>query len=176
MGPLDRALLVIYAFTFTALLGVATVGLAGFALQPGFIFDYIDGARRDILLLIMGVYIIMGARLFWAGLIKSRSHQAVVRDSSLGQVRIALQAIESLVEKVVSGFSGIREVKSRVITVPQGVGIKVKISVSPDTNIPKLSNEIQEQIKEQVLEVTGIEVHDVRILVDKIAASKTRVE
>lgn len=176
MGPLDRVLLVIYAFTVTVLLALATAELVGFAMQPAFISEYIHGDRQDILLLVMGVYIIMGARLFWAGLIKSRSNQAVVRDSTLGQVRIALQAIESLVEKVVSGFSGIREVKARVITVPQGVGINVKVSISPDTSIPTLSNEIQEQIKEQVLEVTGIEVHDVRILVDKITASKPRVE
>jgi len=176
LGPLDRVLLLIYVFTVTVLLGLAAAELAGLTMPAGFISDYIVGARRDILLLVMGVYIIMGARLFWANLFKSRNHQAIVRESSLGQVRIALQAIESLVEKVVSGFNGIREIKARVITVPQGVGIKVKVTISPDTNIPKLSLEIQEQIKEQVLEVTGIEVHDVRIIVDKIAASKPRVE
>ena len=71
---------------------------------------------------------------------------------------------------------GVREAKARVVGVPQGVGIKIKIAVSPDTNIPVISSEIQEQVKQQVLEVTGVEVHDVLILVDKIAANKPRVE
>ncbi|MEW5953023.1 MAG: alkaline shock response membrane anchor protein AmaP [Bacillota bacterium] len=177
MGPLDRVILVIYAFTVTVALGLAAVALTGYHLPSGIVAaDYTAGARRDILLVIIGVYILMGARLFWAGLIKSRSHQAVVREGALGQVRIALHAIESLVEKIIDGFSGVREVKARVVVVPRGVGIKIKISVSPDTNIPVISKEIQEQVKEQILEVTGVEVHDVLILVDKIAANKPRVE
>lgn len=177
MGPLDRVILVIYAFTVTVSLVLAAVALAGYSLPLGIAMaDYTAGTQRDILLAIMGVYILMGARLFWAGLVKSRGNQAVVREGALGQVRIALHAIESLVEKVVSGYSGVREAKARVVGVPQGVGIKIKIAVSPDTNIPVISSEIQEQVKQQVLEVTGVEVHDVLILVDKIAANKPRVE
>ena len=54
----------------------------------------------------------------------------VLAETSLGQVKVSFQAIESLVEKVVSQFNGIRDVKPRIIAVPQGVGIQVRASVT----------------------------------------------
>jgi Protein of unknown function (DUF322). len=48
--------------------------------------------------------------------------------------------------------------------------------VTPDVQIPEISQSIQQQVKEKVLEVTGMPVQDVRILVNSISAHKPRVE
>lgn len=176
MNPFDRVLVMVYSITTTLLLIVLTTILAG--------WDYplllLSGAQRgpffrEALYSLLGLYILAGIRLAWWGM-RPAARQAVVHEGTLGQIRIALSAIEALVEKVVSQNSGVREVKARVVAVPQGIGINVRATVTPDIHIPELSEIMQRQVKDRVLEVTGISVHNVRILVENITSHKPRVE
>jgi uncharacterized alkaline shock family protein YloU len=125
----------------------------------------------------MAITILVGFRLIWVSLFtKQRGRHVVLTESSLGQVNVSLQAIESLVEKIVSQFNGVREVKPSIVTVPQGIGIKVRVAVTPDVNLPQLSEEIQNRVKSRVLEVTGITVNTIKIMVENITVHKPRVE
>ncbi|VFU13412.1 conserved hypothetical protein [anaerobic digester metagenome] len=56
------------------------------------------------------------------------------------------------------------------------MGIQVRASVTPDVNVPEVSREIQNRIKERILEVTGITVNTVKISVENISLNKPRVE
>lgn len=182
MKPFDRGLLLIYSL-FLTLFFIGTmpwllnwnlpfyVWPFGMWLDPNYISMYWQAYIVVVIILIM-----IGIRLFWVSIWPSGNHQAVVHDGALGQVRIALGAIENLVEKVVAQNSGIKEVKARVMGVPQGIGIIVRATVTPDIKIPEVSDAIQQQVKERVLEVTGITVHNVRILVESISSQKPRVE
>lgn len=176
MNPFDRVLVVAYAAITTLLLIVLTSVLAGW----GYTLNILLDAQRqpffwEIVYFLLGLYMLAGIRLVWWG-VRPSARQAVVHEGTLGQIRIALSAVEALVEKVVSQNSGVREVKARVVAVPQGIGINVRATVTPDIQIPEISEIMQRQVKEKVLEVTGISVHNVRILVENITAHKPRVE
>ncbi len=176
MQPFDRSLLLFYTFIMTLFLLAAIPFLAGWLdwrIVAPLSFPLTE--RPEIIFVFLGLMILMGARLFWAGIRPARKH-VIVHEGASGQVRIALTAIEDLVEKVVSPNSGIREVKSRVLALPEGIGIKVQATVAPDTQIPALSRTIQEQVKEKVFEVTGLPVQQVHVFVQSFAARKPRVE
>jgi len=174
--PFDRGLLFIYTFVLTLGLLAALPFLAGWLdwsiVAP---LSFQLTAQPGIAFFFLGLFVLMGARLFWAGIRPARKH-VIVHEGPSGQVRIALTAIEDLVEKVVSPNSGIREVKARVLALPEGVGIKVQAVVAPDTQIPDLSKTIQEQVKEKVFDVTGIPVQQVNVFVQSFAVRKPRVE
>ncbi|MFZ5633648.1 MAG: alkaline shock response membrane anchor protein AmaP [Bacillota bacterium] len=176
MNPFDRGLMVLYALAGTLTVLVLGAALAGWAWpvyllrnvaeMPGFI-------ETSYALLV--IFFLAGIRLAWQGL-RSEKRHAVVQEGPLGQVRIALAAIESLVEKVVLDQKGVKEAKAAVEAVPTGLGIRVRASVVPDINIPRVSEILQNTVREKVLEVAGIEVKDIRISVDHISAQKLRVE
>ncbi|KJS17432.1 MAG: hypothetical protein VR69_04825 [Peptococcaceae bacterium BRH_c4b] len=176
MNPFDRVLMVVYALITTILLVFSVLLLVGWQLLASILLDiYSRPFFIETIFVLIGLYILVGLRFIWFG-IRPAAKQAVVSDGKLGQVRIALTAIEDLVDKIVSQNSGIKEVKSKVVRVPEGVGINVKASVTPDVQIPQISEIIQQQVRESVLEVTGMPVQDVRILVNSITAHKPRVE
>ena len=176
MQPFDRGLLLIYTFLLTLLFIAAIPFLTGWldwsAAAP---LSFSLTEQPEITYVFLGLLILIGARLFWAGIRPARRH-VIVHEGVSGQVRIALTAIEDLVEKVVSPNSGIREVKARVLALPEGIGIKVQAAVAPDTQIPDLSRAIQEQVKEKVFEVTGLSVQQVHVYISSFAARKPRVE
>jgi len=176
MSPLDRGIAIVYALAGLAAALVCTAVLAGWAWpaqfyaalkdQPGF---------RETAFALLAISVLAGLRIIWAGL-KPVKKQAVVQEGSLGQIRIALEAIESLVEKVALDQRGIKEARSNVVRSPQGIGIRVKTVVAPDVSIPQLSGSLQKVIADRVLQVTGIEVKDIKIVVNNISAQKLRVE
>ena len=176
MLAFDRFLLFIYTFILTIFFIAAAFFIAGLLnadqIQPQ-LLQVIQ--QPAVIILILVLFIIVGIRLLWVNM-KPAREQSVVYESKLGSVRIALTAIESLAEKVVSQNSGVREVEARVFDRPQGIGIQIKAAVTPDTSIPEVSDAVQEQVKEKVLSVTGITVQQVELLVHSISASKLRVE
>jgi len=176
MNAFNRALLVLFSLAgilaalayvtvlaglpWTAALFLQTAGIPGFT-------EITYGA--------LALYILAGLRLVWLGLLPEKK-QAVVSEGSLGQVRIALSAIESLVEKVVLDQRGVKEARASVGKAPHGLGIRIKTVVAPDVSIPHLSDALQSHVRDRVLDVTGIEVHDIRVMVENISAQKLRVE
>ncbi|MGM0471559.1 MAG: alkaline shock response membrane anchor protein AmaP [Bacillota bacterium] len=101
----------------------------------------------------------------------------VVSDNSLGQIRLSLTAIESLIQKAVAQTRGVREVESTLELSEEGLNIFLEVVVTPDINIPEISEELQESVKEYLSRTTGVFVGRIEILVDKIAQdSNLRVE
>jgi uncharacterized alkaline shock family protein YloU len=177
MRPFDRVLLFIYSFCLTIILIIAALWEARWINNPYF-FLWENKLFLDpgVVFVFLVLFILIGLRLFWVSIKPARKKQIIVQEGALGKVRVAIPAIENLVEKIVGQNSGVREIKAQVTTVPQGIGIKMRATVTPDIQIPEISRVIQEKVKEKVLEVTGITVQDVSILINSIAAKKLRVE
>ncbi|OPX86571.1 MAG: hypothetical protein A4E53_03005 [Pelotomaculum sp. PtaB.Bin104] len=178
MGPFDRALLAVYAFSLTLVISLFSSVMLGWAAPQYLLRDLFYPGRPEVFWPLMLILISAGIRLFWVGVRRpgvSDKH-VVLTESALGQVHISLQAIENLVLKVVAQVNGVREVRPKIISDPQGVGIQVRAVVTPDLNIPAVSVEIQQLIKEKVFEVTGINVGSVKMFVENIAVNKPRVE
>jgi uncharacterized alkaline shock family protein YloU len=135
-------------------------------------------ARQVIVIAAVIILFAAGLRLMVAAVKPGKRMEkvAVIEDNPMGQVRIALTAVESLVSKVVGNCTGIREVRPKVLTQADGIAIQVRLVTAPSISIPEVSQEIQQQVKDKVLEITGITVNNVRVVVDNIATAKPRVE
>lgn len=177
MQPFDRGLLFVYTLALTICFLTVIPFLAGWLdwslLAP--LYNQLPVRPEIVLIFFLGLLILMGARLFWANIKPARKH-VIVHEGAMGQVRVALTAMEDLAAKVVAQNSGVHDVRARVLALPQGVGISVQATVTPDTQIPDLSKAIQEQVKEKILAVTGIAVQQVHVFVNSISARKPRVE
>lgn len=181
MGPFDRALLAVYALVVTvAALAVAVVltGWLGGRVVLSDLGVFLQPGVREAALGVLVVLVLVGLRLFWVSLRPgaARGGHAVVDENVLGQVSIALSAIEGLVAKVVADVPGVREVKPRVIGEGDRIAMRLKIAVTPDVHIPDLAREVQQLVQEQVRAVTGITINNVRVNVESIAATRPRVE
>ncbi|MBU4532142.1 MAG: alkaline shock response membrane anchor protein AmaP [Eubacteriales bacterium] len=172
MGPFDRMLLAIYTVT------ISVAAVLGLLLLTGLIAPdpLVTIITRDVAIAVLGVFLLVSLRLLWTTGQKKPERQAVVDDNALGQVKITLTAIESLITKVVAPIPGIREVKPKVVSDRGIIAIEIKAAVTPDINIPDTSKAIQETVQNSIRDVTGINVEKIKILVESIASTKGRVE
>jgi uncharacterized alkaline shock family protein YloU len=170
-------LLGIYTLFITFVFVLFSAVMLGWSAPLFILKEIFYPGRPEIFWPFMAIVVLVGLRLLWVSLLsKPGGRHVVLTESSLGQVNISLMAIESLVEKTVSQFNGVRDVKPNIIQVKQGIGINIRVAVTPDVNLPQLSEEIQSRVKSKVLEVTGISVNTIKIAVKNISVHKPRVE
>jgi uncharacterized alkaline shock family protein YloU len=170
MGIFDRIILTIYTF----ILMLLSLGIMAFSLKLvslDIIWTrlqyYIYGTWEVALVGFM--FFLISVRLLITGVTPGRSRQSIVQETALGQVQISLSAIESLVQKVARQIKGVRSIKSYITHSEQGIGVHIKAVVSPESSIPSVSDEIQNRIREHILNVVGTPVADVRIFIENIS-------
>lgn len=178
MNPFDRVILALYSLFITVLFILFSAVMLGWPAPLILLRDVFYPGRPEVFWPIMVVVILIGARLFWVSLYipQRKTHHVVLAENALGQVNLSLSAVEDLSNKVAGKIHGVREVSSQMVEVSQGVGLKIRASVTPDINVPSASAEIQSTIKEKIFDITGLTVSSVEVHIESISATKPRVE
>ena len=121
-----------------------------------------------LLILLMGlITLVFGAfTLTLPGKMKASRHSFVLQKTASGEMRISVQAIESIVHKSIAEYKEIKQKELSVQPVRDGVVISLKADLADNVNIPLAVEAMQKHIAKQVRAATGIEVKEVRILVE----------
>jgi len=169
MGILDRVILTLYTFCLTLLSLMIMVAALGWQQVPlALLEDALTNPNGRLALgVTAGVFFIVSVRLLYFGFSRRRSHM-VVHTTGLGDVSVALDAIESLIRRVCRQLPGVRDVRAAVSAPPAGLVVRLRLSVTPDVSVPTFSDEVQSEVKNQIQTVVGADVHEIRIVVDSI--------
>ena len=178
MGIIDRIILSVYTFVLAFLsLGVVLLGLSLLPLEWVWTsVIYIYGQWEAAL--IAAVFLMVSVRLLLAGLRSRGERETIVHHSDMGDIHISLDAVKNLVEKTARHVRGVRGVKVRVSHTGQGLAVFIRTVISPESNVPDVSAQIQERVYAYAKNTVGVELADVKILVENIANDfkKQRVE
>ena len=102
---------------------------------------------------------------------------SVTQKTSFGEVKISLNSLKHLILKVLKKIEKIKESKSSInILRTGGINIDVHLVLKEDVNIPEISEKIQKELKDYLLETTGIEVKEIKIYIDKVFYENREVQ
>ncbi len=91
----------------------------------------------------------------------------MLKTTENGSIRISLFTIDSLAQKHVRSISYVRDLRSQIISYnDNSVRAKLWISFMPETNIPEISEQLQQSVKEYVQKYSGIFVQEVSVFID----------
>ncbi len=123
-------------------------------------------------LIIGGVGLALAVVFFTYVYIKSRmarEEPSIAFDNPDGEVSISIKAIEDFVGRIGRDFAEVKSLEPAIVARREGVHIQLKVELWSGTNIPKLTERIQNVIKSQVQNILGIEnVQSVTLSVSKI--------
>ncbi|MGI6631647.1 MAG: alkaline shock response membrane anchor protein AmaP [Bacillota bacterium] len=176
MGILDRIVLSLYALALTVVSFLTLLVTFGWSAPADLISNTMTSSSgRTTIGIVSTLIFLAGVRFVYYGF-KRVPDQAVIHDSEMGEVRISLVAVKSLVTRIVSRTPGVREVKTRVFLSRGGAGISVGLDVKAalDANLPDLSDKIQKATAAYVRDIVGVTVDSVRVSVSDIALDSRR--
>lgn len=177
MGIIDRIVLTVYTLALAFISGLMIlVALAPTWVQPHlWLADALASPRGQVLVGLIGTaFFAVSVRLIVFAFTRRGGGQPVVHETPMGEVRISLDAVESLIKKVARGVKGVREIKAVVTNGKDGIHAELRGTVSPDVSIPEASEEIQSAVRQYVKRVVGVEIGEIVIEIDNISGDGHR--
>ncbi|MDX9872094.1 MAG: alkaline shock response membrane anchor protein AmaP [Clostridia bacterium] len=180
MNPtMDRIIIGILAFGYMVAAAILVVTALGWTTPLMVLQYYLLASINHWLLGITGAFLFILFLSLFISVFRSKPvRDTIVHETSLGSIKVTLPALENLVVKAARSVPGVREVKTQIKTqYDNTVSIQLKVQVQPDLNIPQMTEDLQIKVQEYMTKTTGINVHNVKVIVSKISwEAKSRVE
>ncbi len=172
-----------YRFLFSLLLLSISLLLLGLALGWTIPLEYLNSItqnneRRLITILLAVIGILLSFLIIKKSFSKRVVKQAEVIETSLGKIKVSLDALENMANKVARQTPGVKETKTKVKPASHGIAIYIQTNLAPDMNIPEVTKILQNNLHNYFKDIVGIEVEEVKVLVTKFSTDnkKGRVE
>jgi len=91
-----------------------------------------------------------------------------VREGERGRIGVSPHAIREFISGILRDEIGIERFRVRLDHHRDGVGITVRMTLSPDQRVTEVGESIQRELMQHVAERTGVEVREVSVLVKSI--------
>lgn len=178
MNIIDRIILTLYSFFIAALsLLLLLVPISPWAYDwTNYLLHSYRLAWQNMMIPIF--FLGVSIRFLISGIKSNKINKnAVIRHTPFGEVKITLQAIETMVQKSAKVVPGLKDIKATALYLEDGLLIKIKAAALSDVNIPESTVKMQQNVKQYIEEYTGISVKEIKVMIDDIATqSKGRVE
>lgn len=121
---------------------------------------------RLVLVVAGGLTILLGFYLLTLPhKMKEGRNSFVVQQTDSGEMRISVQAVESIVQKCLSQHEEIKLQSLQVSNARGGVIVSLKADLAGNINIPLAVSALQKHIRQHLSATAGIDAKEVRILV-----------
>lgn len=169
LRTLDRLLLAVYSF----IIGLGMVILAIYSLgweMPALLLAENLGLTdfRYTMFIFSLIMFLLSVRFLIAVFERRVVPHVIIKDNPLGQVHISAEAITGLVTRTALLTPGVRDCKTQLAMTAAGLQILVRLVVAGELNLPELLTGLQEEIKQRLAEVVGLEINQIRILVTSL--------
>lgn len=94
----------------------------------------------------------------------------VVQHTEYGDMSISMKAMENMVKKCVDAHPELNVNQTRISHSRGGISVDIKITLLNGVNIPLTVNALQKQIKQYITSCSGVDVEEVRVMVETEAA------
>ena len=101
---------------------------------------------------------------------RRRDKGVVVQHTEYGDMSISMKAMENMVRKCVEAHPELNVNHTRICHSRGGVCVDLKITLLNGVNIPLTVNALQKQIKQYITSCSGVDVEEVRVMVETEAA------
>lgn len=130
------------------------------------------------LFIISFLFFSMSLTFLLSGFKSPKDKKAVQKHTNIGLIKISHNALENIALSATRKINAVKDAKAYIETAGEDtVGVLIKVVVQSEVNIPTLSEDIQVRVKKSVEESTGINVNEVRVVVENIYTTyKARVE
>lgn len=94
----------------------------------------------------------------------------VVQHTEYGDMSISMKAMENMVKKCVDAHPELNVNHTHICHSRGGISVDIKITLLNGVNIPLTVNALQKQIKQYITSCSGVDVEEVRVMVETEAA------
>lgn len=106
---------------------------------------------------------------------RNRDKGFIIQHTEYGNMSISMNALESMVKKCVDSHAELSVSSTKIHRGRDGIAVEIKITLLSGVNIPLTVNALQKQIKQYITSCSGVDVYQVRVMVETTAAQPVKI-
>lgn len=168
MQLLDRIILTIYSLCFV-IFAIILILLSIKFISLHYCWIYLQSIYGRWETGITGlIFLIISIKFLLSSVKRNKSYKKLISVNNIGKVRISDKAIENIVVSTVKDILGVKDVKVSIYSHNKGINLVIKTVVTPDINIPETADDIRKHVNENVENITGIKINEVKVIIENI--------
>lgn len=148
---------------------ILTLGIFPFQLDQtiqGFLKGDIVLWLRVVVIGIAVVFVLLGIHDLSLLFRRTKDRGFIMQHTELGDMSISVHAMENMVKKCVDTHEDLKVIHTRIHRTKDGISVGIRISLANGVNIPLTVNNLQKQIKHYITSISGVDVKEVRVMVE----------
>ena len=97
---------------------------------------------------------------------RRRDKGFIMQHTDLGDVSISMQAMENMIKRCIDSRDEMKVTRTSIYRARDGVNVGIRVSLANGVNIPLTVNTLQKQIKQYITSCSGVDVKEVRVMVE----------
>jgi len=122
--------------------------------------------QRAVIIAVSLVLLLLGLHGISLLFRRKKDKSFVIQQTEYGDMSISMKALENMVRKCVDAHSELKAEYTRISHSRTGVKVDIKITLLSGVNIPLAVNALQKQIKQYITSCSGVDVQEVRVMVE----------
>jgi len=169
-------------FVLVVVIALIGVGFIAVCFEPFLMSNAVNElmntlvAWRWLCLPIGAVLIVLAIILLFASVLhRKKSGKNAAVGSKAGDVQVSVGAIDVMVTQVLKQYEAVHSYTTNIHQESGGVVVQVSVIVASYANIPQLSAQLQNAVREQLEQMAGLKIKNVQILVKDVVMAEAPV-
>ena len=152
------------------ILAIYSFGLTTARYLPSLVEDLHSSIEFGVLFLILFGVAAYLLSPYFAG--KTPGKTTRIKNNEVGEIDISLKAVEDLIKRAALNREGVEELKVVLSTEEDVLNISLRIDVEPDRELPQLTEDLQNYVKNYLERTTGVSIGRIKVKVEKVVEGK----
>jgi len=122
--------------------------------------------QRLIMVVVALLLIVLGIHGLSLLLRKRRENGFITQNSEFGNVSISMSAMENMIRRCIDTREELKVTHTRIHRARESVAVDIWVTLANGVNIPLTVTSLQKQIKHYITSCSGVDVKEVRVLVE----------
>ena len=179
MRALDKLISFIFSLVIIVLavsVILVSTSVVKYAVIDGILTNYVFGETYKLTTILVSLlFVLAGLKVtVFSSSLSSGRRKNIYVNTPNGKIQIAQETIEGIAQNVITNYNDVKDVKTAMTKTGKGINLYMGLTMYQNSNITETISKIQEEVKSQIDNITGVKVYNVDVKVRNVVTAPVK--
>lgn len=179
MRVLDKFISFIFSLVIIVLavsVILVSISVVKYAVVDGILTNYVFSETHKLTTILVSIlFVLAGLKVtVFSSSLSSGRRKNIYVNTPNGKIQIAQETIEGIAQNVITNYNDVKDVKTAMTKTGKGINLYMGLTMYQNSNITETISKIQEEVKSQIDNITGVKVYNVDVKVRNVVTAPVK--
>ena len=179
MRALDKFISFIFSLVIIVLavsVILVSTSVVKYAVVDGILTNYVFCETHKLTTILVSIlFVLAGLKVtVFSSSLSSGRRKNIYVNTPNGKIQIAQETIEGIAQNVITNYNDVKDVKTAMTKTGKGINLYMGLTMYQNSNITETISKIQEEVKSQIDNITGVKVYNVYVKVRNVVTAPVK--